>query len=200
MTKGSEGQSEIRTCVAGIRGVSPYSASRHYVSEEGLGRGEKETADAHEKRTWMNRVHVTSIGTVAIPGMGFKLAVEKAASYLGTKIPGQGQKTWTAKLRSAVLVMDDADTGIPADEVKGEWLFVPSDGKRGGGKRVMKCFPRLEAGWEVDVAFLLTDPILAEETFENFLREAGKYIGVGRFRPENGGFYGRFEVTSFYWG
>jgi hypothetical protein len=32
---------------------------------------------------------------------------------------------------------------------------------------------------------------------EHFLRVAGALIGIGRFRPENGGFYGRFTVESF---
>lgn len=188
---------EVRICTVHIRGVSPYSVSRHYTLEEP--KGDKETHEAYEKRTWRNRLHTNGNGTVVIPGMGFKLALEEAAKYLGTKIPGQGNKTWTKKLKSAVLVTDDMDTGIKADDVRGEWLFVPSDGRRGGGKRVMKCFPRVEAGWEGRIDFLVMDPILGEDTFLHFLQEAGKYIGVGRFRPENGGFYGRFEILSVEW-
>lgn len=184
-------------CSVRVRGVSPYSVSRHYTLEHP--KNDKETHEAYEKRTWMNRVHSTDGGNVAIPGMGFKLALEGAAKYLGTKIPGQGNKTWTSKLKSAVLVTDDLDTGISASTVAGEWRFVPADGRRGGGKRVMKCFPRIESGWEGEIVFLVMDPILEEDTFLHFLQEAGKYIGVGRFRPENGGFYGRFEVVSTEW-
>jgi hypothetical protein len=31
------------------------------------------------------------------------------------------------------------------------------------------------------------------------LEEAGKFIGLGRFRPQNGGFYGRFAVAKVVW-
>jgi hypothetical protein len=32
--------------------------------------------------------------------------------------------------------------------------------------------------------------------FEHHLHEAGKFIGIGRFRPRNNGFYGRFDVLG----
>ena len=33
----------------------------------------------------------------------------------------------------------------------------------------------------------------------HILREAGKFIGIGRFRPRNNGYYGRFDVESVDW-
>jgi hypothetical protein len=37
------------------------------------------------------------------------------------------------------------------------------------------------------------------EIFERCLKEAGNLIGVGRFRPQNGGYFGRFTVKSIKW-
>ena len=36
--------------------------------------------------------------------------------------------------------------------------------------------------------------------FRKHLEEAGKFIGIGRFRPRNNGFYGRFEVKEIHEG
>ena len=31
------------------------------------------------------------------------------------------------------------------------------------------------------------------------LKEAGQFIGLGRFRPRKNGYYGRFEIVSIAW-
>ena len=84
------------------------------------------------------------------------------------------------------------------DDVPGEWLFVPSDGKRGGGSRVSKCFP-LIAKWELVVIFYILDEIITDDVFKVHLRDAGNFIGLGRFRPSRNGFYGRFQIEDFIW-
>ena len=87
---------------------------------------------------------------------------------------------------------------IKKEEVKGEWLFVPSDGVRGSGKRVDKCFPVIHE-WGGEVTFYVLDETVTEEVFRNVLEQAGAFIGIGRFRPRNNGFYGRFKVEAIAW-
>ena len=94
--------------------------------------------------------------------------------------------------------MDIVPLGIKAKDVDGLWLFVPADGKRGSGKRVDKCFPVISS-WESDVIFYVLDETITESVFRQHLEEAGKFIGVGFFRPRNNGFYGRFEVVNMSW-
>ena len=43
------------------------------------------------------------------------------------------------------------------------------------------------------------DDTVTPEVFERHFREAGRFIGVGRFRPEKGGLNGRFQATKFSW-
>ena len=82
--------------------------------------------------------------------------------------------------------------------MEGEWLFVPSDGKRGGSKRVWKCFPYVNDWKAVGTIYLLDPALIARpEKVEEYLRHAGKFIGLGRFAPRRGGFYGRFVVDDF---
>lgn len=187
---------EIRTAVARLCSVAPYGQGRNYQREVPM--TAKETPDAYEKRTWQNRMHVNGKGTMTMPAMSFKLLLEGASKFLGQKIPGRGKATWTKHFMSGVLVMEDVDTGIKASEVEGEWLHVPSDGRHGGGSRVWKCFPVIPS-WEADVTFTIVDPLIPKDVFELHLQEGGKYIGVGRFRPEKGGYYGRFDLVNVAW-
>ena len=91
--------------------------------------------------------------------------------------------------------MDTVPLNVKKDDVPGEWYFVPSDGRRGGGSRVKKCFPVIRE-WSGDVTFHILDDTITQDVFEHHLSEAGKFIGIGRFRPRNNGFYGRFKVDN----
>jgi len=50
--------------------------------------------------------------------------------------------------------------------------------------------------WEGDVIFYVLDDTITEKVFRYHLEQAGKFIGIGRFRPRKNGFYGRFEVVD----
>jgi hypothetical protein len=183
----------IAKCV--LASAGPYSQSR-YVAEK---RGDKETPNDFEGRTWRERMHVNEKGNVIIPGMAFKNCLSEAAKFLGRQIPGKGKQTFTKHFEAGVMVPKPSDLGIEAATVPGEELFVPADGRRGSGKRVMKTFPVI-VKWKAEVEFIVFDDLLTEEVFEDHLREAGQFIGIGRFRPRNNGYYGRFDIVSIQWG
>jgi hypothetical protein len=84
---------------------------------------------------------------------------------------------------------------ILGGDVKSEKLFVPSDGTRGGGRRVWKWFPVIPE-WETEAKIIALDPILIahKEKIGSYLTHAGQFIGMGRFRPVRNGYYGRFTV------
>ena len=177
-----------------LASVSNYSQSRHYE----VPKLPKELFGDYEKRTWRERMHVNSDGYVFIPPMSFKNCISEIAKYRGDKIPGKRNATYTKHFESGVLVLEGPVLPIKKDDVPGEWLFVPSDGKRGGGSRVSKCFP-LIAKWEVEVVFYILDETITDDVFQAHLRDAGNFIGLGRFRPSRNGFYGRFRIEKFRW-
>lgn len=184
----------MRICEATLESASPYSQSRHYETEK----KDKESHHDYEKRTWRDRLHADSEGIVYIPPMAFKNALSEIAKFLSMSIPGKGKATYTKHFEAGVLVMDPSPLGIKKEEVDGEWLFVPSDGRRGGGSRVPKCFPRIN-NWKAKATFYVLDETITQPVFEKHLTEAGAFIGIGRFRPRNNGFYGRFKVLSTKW-
>lgn len=184
----------MKTATVQLRSVSPYSQSKHYTTEK----LPKELPKDYEARTWRDRLHTTDSGEVFIPPMSFKNCLSEAAKFLGIQIPGKGKSTYTKHFEAGVLVTDALMLGINAADVKGEWLFVPSDGVRGSGKRVDKCFPVIHE-WAGEVTFHILDETITEDVFVNVLKQAGAFIGIGRFRPRNNGFYGRFSVESVKW-
>lgn len=178
---------------AKLRSVSPYSQSRMHRDEK----LDKESADDYEKRTWRSRLHVEN-GKVFIPPMAFKNCIAEAAEFLSVKIKGKGQSTWSKHFRAGILVLEGLQLPDPPEKIVGEWFNMNADGKRGSGKRVPRCYPIIPA-WEGVVTFHVFDDTITEDAFTYHLNEAGKFIGIGRFRPRNGGLNGRFEVLSVKW-
>lgn len=178
-----------------IEGISPISFSRPIESKKRTG----ETSDAFEERTWRERIHVDANGIAFIPPSAIKNCMSDVAKYLSEPVPGKGKATYTKHFEAGLLVIDPLPLGVKAEDIAGERLFVPASGKRGDGKRVWKTFPVIPAGWKASGTLLLLDPVLIDkpEKVEEYLRHAGKFIGLGRFRPRNNGYYGRFDVKAF---
>ena len=184
----------MHTATCKLVSMSPYSQSK-YISEK---KTRDETHADFEKRSWRQRCHWNEEGKLYIPPMSFKNCLSEAAKYKSIQIPGKGKSTYTKHFEAGVLVVDPLVLDITEDSVGHEWLHVPSDGRRGGTTRVEKCFPLIPS-WSGEVQFLVLDEIITEEVFTEHLKDAGSFIGMGRFRPRNNGFYGRFKVESVVW-
>lgn len=184
----------MRTAVASLESVSPYSQSRHIQTPK----LDKESGADYEDRTWHERMHVNDDGFVFIPPMAFKNCLSEAAKFLARQIPGKGKATYTKHFEAGVLVMDPLVLPIRREDVGRESYFVPSDGRRGSGKRVTKHFPVIPK-WAGAVTIYVLDETITQAVLREHLDEAGKFIGIGRFRPRNNGFYGRFVCSGMTW-
>ena len=179
-----------------LRSASPYSQSRPIRSPKETG----ERGDAYELRTWRERIHEDKNGEVYIPGNAIKNCLSDVAKYLAESVPGKGKATYTKHFEAGIMVIDPLKLGIKAANIEPEKLFVPSDGKRGGSKRVWKYFPLIPE-WQAEATIVILDPVLTAnpEKVEEYLGYAGKFIGLGRFRPRNNGYYGRFSIVEGSW-
>ena len=184
----------MHKAICKLKSVSPYSQSK-YIGEK---KSRDETHADFEKRAWIQRCHFNDEGNVYIPPMSFKNCLSEAAKYKSIQIPGKGKSTYTKHFEAGILVTEPLVLPHTAETIQHEWLHVPSDGRRGGTTRVEKCFPLIPK-WEGSVEFLVFDDVVTEEVFTEHLNDAGSYIGIGRFRPRNNGFYGRFIVESIDW-
>lgn len=177
-----------------LESISPYSQSRQHDAPK----LEKETHDTYERRTWREKCTANSDGIVCIPAMGFKQALDTASKLLGTQIPGKGKSTYTKHFRSGVICEADVLIGVRKDEIASVEIPCNADGVRGSGKRVKRTFPVVPS-WTGTARFAILDDTITKPIFEKTLTEAGRFVGVGRFRPENGGLNGRFKPVKFSW-
>jgi hypothetical protein len=182
----------MRTCTVKFTGSAPYSASRAHCEPK----LDKENADAYEERTWRLKAHIDK-GAICIPPMAFKIGLDRAAKMLGMQIPGKGKATYTKFFESGVIVTEQVPIA-PEEAIRKERIHANADGVRGSGKRVWRNFPRID-DWAGSVTFHIIANEITKEVFEESVRYAGLAVGVGRFRPERGGYFGRFTVEKFVW-
>ena len=199
----------MKKSVCTFEATTPYSQSKPICEEEFPKKDDgKEKADAWDKRVCREHLHYNQDGRVFIPGAQFKNAITDAASYLGIKIKGRGASTYAKHLRSGVCVVDDL---YPEVLIGGKWVpnatkdMIPTEavyvdampGKAGGG-RVWRNYPVFQS-WRGQIAFIIVDGEITEGVWKEHLEAAGLLIGIGRWRAERGGNYGRFVLRSHTW-
>lgn len=186
----------MKVAIAQLVGTSDMIHGRYH----GTPKLEKELADDYEQRTWAEKLHYNKDGIVFIPPLAIKNSIAEAGKYLSMQIPGKGKSTYTKHLEAGVTILDNEILlGIKKEDVQFKPMFVPSDGIRGSGKRVMKYFPVIPAGWQAKATIGILDDILTKDVVLKHLQTSGLLIGIGSFRPRNNGLMGRFDVTSFEW-
>jgi hypothetical protein len=192
----------LTTAVVTLRSSSPYSQSRKHDTPKLEG----ESANAHEERTWKERMHVRTFNkgkpterkTVVMPASGMNQAIAAAAKFLNKKIGGQGNSTWTKHFVAGIAVLADIDLNINPDDCRRQAINAHANGVRGSGTRVTRFFPTFDE-WEATFEVMVLDPLITEAIFSEVLEAAGLFVGVGQHRPEQLGTNGRWEVVSIDW-
>jgi hypothetical protein len=186
----------MATATIDIEFTSHYCQGRAY---ELVKLSNTEKHDALEERTWRERAHVNDDGFVVMPAATLKRCLEETSQYLGLKIPGQRNKTYSSKFRAGIIVLEDHVFPFTKNDLLPDRRFVPSDGKVGGGSRVWKNFPVIPKGSKARFQIHILDDSITEDVLRMHLEQAGILIGVGVWRPIKGGQNGRFRVTLKDW-
>lgn len=185
----------MKIAVCKLKSTSPYSQGKFHETPK----KDKELAHDYDLRTWRERLHYNpETGFVFIPPMAFSNSLKESAKYLNLQIPGKGKSTYTKNFDAGILVTEPVTLNVKKDGCLSENVFVPSDGRRGGTTRVMKTFPIIHS-WQGEVTYYILDDIITHDIFRKVLEASGNLIGIGRFRPRNCGFYGRFEIIDIKW-
>lgn len=192
----------ITTAIVKLQSTSPYSQSRKHDTPKLEG----ESPDAHEQRTWKERMHVhvynkgkpTERTSVVIPASGLSQSIADAAKFLNKKIEGQRNSTWTKHFVAGVAVLADVDLNIDPKTARRQAINAHANGQRGSGSRVTRFFPTFDE-WETEFEITIFDPLITEAIFTEVLEAAGLFVGVGQFRPQNLGTNGRWEVLRIEW-
>ena len=175
-----------------IKGTSSYIA--HAWSEKALGMirdkqaGKKtKTRDARNpEKEVADAAYYTESGEFGIPAMAIKTAMITAAHKdLGI------EKTLVKK--ALFLRCDDPNLILPMTYSK---MVAREDKVRvGQGSADLRYRPEFR-GWSVSVTFEYDAELLTQHDLVNLLNRAGFGVGIGEWRPEKGGEYGRFEIVD----
>jgi hypothetical protein len=151
-------------------------------------------------------MHTDADGCVVHNPLAIKNALQTIAKHHSEKIAGQQNSKYTKHFERGIMPLDSMvfldpkGERIKASEVEGDTRSVPSTGTPGGGRRVDRTFPIIR-DWQAKCAFMVIDPLLCRpkdlDRIKRYLEDIGQLIGIGSFRPENRGYFGRFALDEF---
>jgi hypothetical protein len=188
------------SAVVTIKNDSAYG-HRQYVSKTEMDTTRPPTVknerdDEREKRVWRMGIHTTDEGNVFIPPFALMNCIKTAAKRMGMQVPGKGKATYSKIFGGGILVPEGIVLPDKAADMEPWIRHVPvGNSFGGGGTRVERYFMRINS-WSGSFEVDILNDMITESVFAEHMDYAGKYIGLGMWRPENGGVMGRFHVID----
>lgn len=178
-----------------IRGVTPLLIHRFGEQAEQASKTRRIEAKVRDPREEATKAaYVAKDGTFYFSAF----SIPNAMGSAGTNHKATGtRKTLRFVVPSAVRMTTDAITILNGEgpaktfEVDSRPVTIPST--KG---RIMRHRPRWDV-WGATFEIELDADVLSPEMAHQLLNEAGQSIGIGDFRPEKRGPFGRFRVVSF---
>jgi len=178
-------KNEIEYSVA-IKGVSPLLMNRFLPAElleTKVKRGNTKDVNVEDK------LYLTADGKPYVPSTYIRNSLIEAGKSI--QIKGRGKSTYSKLLGSSLIVQPDA---ILINSTSGWEPFTTTVVNPTTKGRVMVTRPMFK-DWKLNFEAVVLDDI-PEEVFRNILDEAGRYVGIGDWRPAKKGMYGKFIVTK----
>lgn len=162
-----------------VKGISPLLLHRYATEQKTSSRAQKVyiPEEQAEKACYRNEKN-----QIYIPSTHFKGAMIKSAVDFVYK----GKKTYKEYIKSGIIISENEIILNPQEYIVNNTPVVV------GRSRIIRSRPEFK-NWNCKFTIEITDESLDSNIIKDILVEAGKYKGVGDFRPE----YGRFEVTEF---
>ena len=149
---------------------------------------EKKASTDWEKEA-LTKLYVNSDGIIYQPATHIDRALIEAGKKI--KVKGQGKATYSKLFGSMVSVEEFEMTHKIQDyEIYKSLVVIPST--KG---RVMRYRPMFKE-WSFEFHINSEDEI-SSDVIKEALEIAGKYVGIGDWRPEKKGKFGKFQVTEF---
>ena len=162
-----------------IKGKAPILMHKCVLEEGAKGRSKTVYVPEEEAEKVAYR---NEDGKLFIPSRWIKGALIKA----GTDFKMKGKKTFKEYIKSGVFISEGE---IVLDQQEYVIDASPVNVNR---SKIMRWRPRIDE-WSCTFNIELIDDMINANILKEILEAAGKYKGVGDWRPE----FGRFEVDSF---
>lgn len=163
-----------------IRGTRPLLQNAFSGEAESGPSKKGRVYDDHDEAT--KRLYLNSAGQICQPATHIEAClVKSAADFKFT-----GRKTFKDAIKSGVFV-----DPLLIPHAKTDWA-VDKQSVVIQRARVLRCRPRFDQ-WELIFQIILRDERLQPLIVKEILESAGKFVGIGDYRPR----YGLFEIVNF---
>ena len=194
---------EFKGKIKGIRPILMHSAAglnprlpgniekRDITSRQGKNRSEADEARLAELECLLS-LWLDEDNKPTIPGTAIRSCIETSARKLK-----QG-----AQVREGLVVLesffiyDKERYGESLDELVKTTQFQSVVVNPVGKGRVIRTRAKFDTPWECDFALDVDEELVDKSMLERWMEIAGRRIGLGDWRPEKSGQYGRFETES----
>jgi hypothetical protein len=169
-----------------IKGSSPLLMNRYVegtIEEIKVRKGEARKPEPKDK------LYLDARGNPYIPSSYLMGALVEAGKSV--KIQGKGKSTYSKLIGSTVSISPDA---IPLSPNLWEPYTITAVNPMTRG-RMSVTRPKFNE-WGLRFEIIATEDI-PEDKFAAILEEAGKFVGIGDWRPQKKGMYGKFITTKF---
>lgn len=178
-----------------LKGITPLLIHRFSEAAEAAPKTRRiEMVQRDPRKEAEKAAYIAPDGTYYISAAAIPAAMGAAgASHKATGT----RKTLRYVVPSAIRLLTDALTilegELPAKSFEVDSRPVTIPATKG---RIMRHRPRWNT-WALAFDLQIDDELLDPDTAQQLLSEAGQSIGIGDFRPEKRGPFGRFAVVHF---
>lgn len=166
-----------------IKGTCDYLQHKRPLEEEDKS---KRSGEVDHSKEWEAAIYSDPEIGCFVPSKHLRASLVKAATNF--KIKGRMGKTFKDMINATIEVEPDK---IPLkkkqpDYVHEEWVRVQRS-------QILRRRPAFKKGWELKFTLLILDDQMPMGKMEEILEYAGRFVGIGDWRPH----FGRFCVAEF---
>lgn len=171
-----------------IEGTTPILFNRFRdVAIEGKS---KKRTGAMAEAEIEDKLYLDEKGKPQLPSVYIKNCIVEAAKQF--KIVGKGKSTYSKLVASTI---DIEPFYIELNSGKYEVFRISAVNPMTKGRMITER-PRF-AKWSASFEIILNDDAVPISVINEILEHAGKYVGVGDWRPEKKGMHGKFLISKF---
>lgn len=127
---------------------------------------------------------------VILPSVYVKNCITEASKQF--KIVGKGKATYS-KIVASTVEIEPFMIGLQASKYEVFRISAVNPMTKGRMMTERPRFPKWKASFEI----ILNDPSIPTLVINEILEHAGKYVGIGDWRPEKKGMHGKFLISQF---
>ena len=149
---------------------------------------EKKASEDWEKEA-LKKLYVNAKGVIYQPSTHIEMSLIDAGKKI--KVKGQGKATYS-KLFGSMVSIEEFEIPHKKQDYEIFKCLVVIPSTKG---RVMRYRPKFNE-WVLEFHVIFEEEI-PKEVIKEALEIAGKYVGIGDWRPSKKGKFGKFQVTKF---